>query len=239
MHKTATGIRDTMSMKPVHSLFLEGGNAPHQQISNARNDDESAEDYLGRRHEFREKVASQRGTERAEAADVTDVIINLRKVSSKLEIAISACCERVARADDSSPTHRSRLIPVFPANYVVPATPNSLKDKPNKNPTQKATNLGILRSGQSMHFVKLLVMNCPRHEVGHRALAVAILQRTVEWEISSIDHPQLKSSPFDSINAADDDLCIQSTLGLLNTDLKESFNVHAKRTKSFLAAGKH
>ena len=228
-----------MSIKPVHSLFLEGGNAPHQQNSNTRNNDESAEDYLLRRNEFREKVSSQRGAEHAEAADVKDVIINLRKVASKLEIAISACCERVARADDRSPTHRSRLIPVFPANYVVPAMPNSLKGIPNKNLKQTATNLGILRSGQSMHFVKLLVMNCPRHEVGHRALAVAILQRTVEWEISSIDHPQFKSSSFDSINAAEDDQCIQSTLGLLNTDLKESFNVHAKRTKSFLAAGEH
>ena len=230
-----------MSMKPSHSLFLEGGCASRQHKSKTQSHDERGDDYLFRRNAFREKVSSQRAAECVEAPDRTDgndVILILRRLASKLEIEMSACCERAPyRTDDSSPIHRSRSIPVFPANYVVfPDTSNSSNDLPNKN-SKSATNMGILRSGKSMHFVKLLAMNCPRQEVGHRALAVAILQRTVEWEISSIDHTQLKSSSFDLFDAAVDDQCLQNTIGLLNTDLKENFNVHAKRTTTFLAAG--
>ncbi len=229
-----------MSMKPSHSLFLEGGGASRQHKSKTRSHDERGDDYLFRRNTFREKVSSQRAAECIEAvdrADGNDVISILRRVASKLEIEMSACCERAPSYRTDSPIHRSRSIPVFPANYVaVPDTSNSSNDLPNKN-CKTATNIGILRSGKSMHFVKLLAMNCPRQEVGHRALAVAIMQRTVEWEISSIDHPQLKSSSFDLFDAAVDDQRLQNTIGLLNTDLKESFNVHAKRTKTFLAAG--
>ncbi|KAL3782004.1 hypothetical protein ACHAW5_004523 [Stephanodiscus triporus] len=230
-----------MSIKPFHSLFLER-DASRQHKSKTPSHDERADDYLSKRSEFREKISSQRRAENvevvsaADCGDAKDMITNLRKAASKLEIAMTVCCERVAyRADDSG--HRSRIIPVFPANYVVPEKSKSSKDPPNKNSKPTATNLGILRSGKSMHFLKLLVMNCPRHEVAHRALAVAILQRTVEWEISSIGHPQLKTSSFDLFSFTGDEQLIQNTIGLLNTDLKESFTMHAKRTKSFLAAG--
>lgn len=234
-----------MSIKPFHSLFLEG-DASRQHKSKTPNHDERVDDYLSRRSEFREKISSQRraeyveGGSTADRGDAKDMITNLRKAASKLEIAMTVCCERVAyRADDSGLIHRSRIIPVFPANYVVPEKSNSSKDPPNENSKPTATNLGILRSGKSMHFLKLLVMNCPRHEVAHRALAVAILQRTVEWEISSIGHPQLKTSSFDLFNFTGDEQLIKNTIGLLNTDLKESFTMHAKRTKSFLAAGRY
>ena len=230
----------SMSMKPSHSLFIEGGGASRHHKSKTRSHDERGDDYLFRRNTFREKVSSQRAAECVEAADRADgndVVSILRRVASKLEIEMSACCERAPSYRTDIHIHRSRSIPVFPANYIaVPGTSNSSNDLPNKN-SMTATNIGILRSGKSMHFVKLLAMNCPRQEVGHRALAVAIMQRTVEWEISSIDHPQLKSSSFDLFDAAVDDQRLQNTIGLLNTDLKKSLNVHAKRTKTFLAAG--
>ena len=108
-----------------------------------------------------------------------------------------SCCERVIIPTTEEVVHRSRIIPVSPANWdddaddiVVPAVVKKLdaqsssKVEPSSSPRNNnklsslpldaTNNSGILRIDKSMHFAKLLVMNC--YDVNHRAMAIAILQ---------------------------------------------------------------
>ncbi|KAL9185023.1 hypothetical protein ACHAXT_002800 [Thalassiosira profunda] len=137
-------------------------------------------------------------------------IAKLQGLASRLELAVAACCERAPSDSEvhdgdgegrgpSSPTSaaqhhsRSRLHrPLFPSNYVAPdpsaepdaSTSSSQIKIEEANKPKGPTKGGILRSGKEGHFAKLLFMYFPKQSVGHRALAVAILQRTVDWEKS-------------------------------------------------------
>jgi len=271
---------------PIHHVLLVGG-SNGAGPSKTSNDVDDIEDYLSLRHEFRKRVAeSQRTgnftkTEPDTGTVVVDNLANdggkdgmmiLRGMASQLEIAMVSCCERVIIPTTEEVVHRSRIIPVSPANWddddddtVVPAvvkkldaqssssSSSSSKVEPSSSPRNNnklsslpldATNKnGILRIDKSMHFAKLLVMNC--YDVNHRAMAIAILQRTIECEISTIDHQLINKNSMSKLfhvnSSTDDDdhgeQRIINTIGLLNTELKQSFSLNAKRTKSFLAAG--
>ena len=263
----------------IHHVLLVGSGSNDAGPSKASTNDVDIEDYLSLRREFQKKVASSQrsGNFTRTDDDAGTVVVDrtndggkdgmmiLREMTSRLEIAMVSCCERVIIPTTEEVVHRSRIIPVSPANWdddddiVVPgvvkkldAMSSSSKVEPSSSPRNfdklsslplDATNKsGILRIDKSMHFVKLLVMNC--YDVNHRAMAIAILQRTIECEISTIDHPQINKNSMSKlfhVNSTDDDdhgeQRIINTIGLLNTELKQSFSLNAKRTKSFLAAG--
>ena len=171
-----------------------------------------SKDYLFLRHEFRKKKTSKRRANHnsndsqntsGEGNGSTDGP-SLQSMASPLEIALAKCCEHLPSATDGSGnqaptqstashhTHRSRLHrPVCPSNYESgpePSAPNQESDQKycaspskhsGKNPPTKS---GVLLHGKEGHFAALVGMHCPSSAVGHRSLALAILQRTVDWE---------------------------------------------------------
>ncbi|KAL7532972.1 hypothetical protein ACHAWF_004302 [Thalassiosira exigua] len=182
--------------KPFHVLLLPGGSKSSLRggdgTSHDDRGDEDVDDYLSRRNKFRKNDASRNRVGISQVDSSADQ--SLRILASKLEIAIAACCERRDNADGPSlsssnhPRHRSGLHrPLFPSNYVAPeSTLSSSMPSPDRKryENEHANYSVILQSGKEGHLLKLLVMYCPKHAVGHRALAIAVLQRTVDWESS-------------------------------------------------------
>ena len=230
-------IHDMTARK--HALLLSAERDPlNQDLSEKTVHVEPIDDYLSRRHEFWKKArpTTVEDVPVAIQGTIKDVMNPLRQVSSQIEIAMALCCERIP----------NRAVQVHPprsatTKRIAFPTPKSLN-----NPvtdimcsSHGATNLGILREGKEGYFLKLLSMYCPRHAVGNRALAVAILQRTVEWEKTSI----LGNSPSETISSTGlpdtkDEQDSQNTdvsLGIGQKDI--SCMIPSTRTKSFLAAG--
>lgn len=228
------------SSKPFHVLLLAGGKRSRPEGDDARDGrgvgvDGGFDDYLRRRGDFRRKAASRRGRGTSGTAVVRGGDgssgadgdgdggkgakgggpTSLRNLASPLEIALSACCERgdAPRGDGG-------------VDDDVPA--------PKNGATTSAA--GVLRSGREGHFLKLLLMYCPKHAVGHRALALAILQRTVDWEISNNDAGHCSKVKMESTSKlgagenAGDERRARTRWTSLN-------DIHAERIASFLTAG--
>jgi hypothetical protein len=115
-------------------------------------------------------------------------------MATPLELALVACCRRLSTEDRQSSAQktspRSRLHrKICPSNYD--ADTDEEEEEPSKikveeEPDQSTLpGSGILRRGKECHFLSLLCMHCTANALGHRALALAILQRTVDWEASA------------------------------------------------------
>lgn len=178
-------------------------------LSSRRSSEKKGEkDYLIRRHEFQKKKESRGKNNRfgAVGRGVSGSIVQdpeggtddeneppLHSMASPLEIALAKCCERPGDDDKiesrSTPhIHRSRFHrPICPSNYDSASESMPMEDaelqldnsRVVKKSPQKA---GVLRRGQEGHFAALIAMFCPASAVGCRAMALAILQRTVAWE---------------------------------------------------------
>ena len=201
-------MADDTTKPPFHVLFLPGGSISRElqseqaEISSAFTRD----DYVTRRHEFWKKKASSpkisKGvTEYPVGSEVLtdggDDRSMLRMVSTSLEIALVGCCKRLPRDEcQSTPLkpQRSRLHrKVCPSNYDV--DPEEVNENDGDDPqldtaeetkSQPASQKsGILRREKECHFLSLLCMHCTASALGHRALALAILQRTVDCEASA------------------------------------------------------
>lgn len=210
-----------------HALLLPAGaNSLNQNQFDTTIQVDHLDDYLTRRHEFWKKDPSSRTSKIVEDLPVSlpgtikDVMNPLRRVSSQIEIAMALCCERIPK----------QSVPVDPPRSTKRITPPTSTSNPVADALASnhgATNSGVLREGKEGYFLKLLSMNCPKHAVGNRALAIAILQRTVDWEKSTV--------------LGDSALEIVSFAGIRGTmDEQHSRNsiMPSTRTKSFLAAGK-
>ena len=199
---------------PFHVLFLPGGNT---SLESKTGPDEkltpliAREDYLTHRFEFwKRKAASNQQV----ARDVTEYPVDssrlngggenkavLRQMSTPLELALVDCCERLApdrcQFLQLKPLHRSRLHrPICPSNYDAGPEEGDAEQQNqpsgaiegSKSKSSILRETGILLRGKECHFLSLLCMHCTARAVGHRALALAILQRTVDWEVSN-DRP--------------------------------------------------
>jgi hypothetical protein len=124
----------------------------------------------------------------------------LRCIATPLELALVGCCERLppesCEFTPVKPLHRSRLHrPICPSNYDADSEERDNGDKADipdvtveENTSSQQPTLhkcGILLREKECHFLSLLCMHCTANALGHRALALAILQRTVDWEAST------------------------------------------------------
>ncbi|KAL3787362.1 hypothetical protein HJC23_004387 [Cyclotella cryptica] len=187
---------------PFHVLFLPGGNRTRESRCHPGDSSPATRvDYLSRRREFWRKKASKRRIDPSDSSEYSvsaDIISSsgddgevLHRLATPLELALVECCERVApdhgQSTTQKPIHRSRLHrPVRPSNYDDDSDSSNDEDQseeaesePKRVESQKS---GILRRGKECHFLSLLCMYCTSQALGHRALALAILQRTVDWE---------------------------------------------------------
>ena len=231
-------------MSPFHVLLLAGGDTARKKQSNNNIDDDdkgNVDDYITCRNKFqKEKATSSYHTSMPDRSGVN------YNISHNLEIAMAVCCERIPRKTDGTqdePSHQTSSSsihrPIFPANYTAPATADKDNCKEGRRKTKQgiktepsttSKNVYILRSGQEWHFLKLLVMYCPKNAVGHRALAMAILQQTVEWELKDQSSQKSVSTPELTASSA-------YTKGDEHAP-KEEGDVHeAQRIMSFLTAG--
>ena len=230
-------------MSPFHVLLLAGGDTARKKQSNNNIDDDdkgNVDDYITCRNKFqKEKATSSYHTSIPDRSGVN------YNISHNLEIAMAVCCERIPRKTDGTqdePSHQTSSSsihrPIFPANYTAPATADKDNCKEGRRKTKQgiktepsttSKNVYILRSGQEWHFLKLLVMYCPKNAVGHRALAMAILQQTVEWELKDqSSSPELTASS--TYTKGDEHAPKEERM--------ESGDVHeAQRIMSFLTAG--
>lgn len=194
----------TTAASPFHVLFFPGGDkSPQHEEGDKSIESVGLDDYLSRRNEFRKKAASRHQSANAKVDMAVAPSVPIRTLASPLEIAMAACCERVSHegsddaAQSSSPQHSRHRSgstglhrPIQPSNYTDEDSPPTQLQGSNRECTEKASGTKnasyILQSGKEGHFVKLLFNYCPKDAVGHRALAVAILQRTVDWEVSSL-----------------------------------------------------
>lgn len=234
-------------MSPFHVLLLAGGDTARKKQSNNNIDDDDKgnvdDDYITCRNKFqKEKATSSYHTSMPDRSGVNYTI------SHNLEIAMAVCCERIPRKTDGTqdePSHQTSSSsihrPIFPANYTAPAPAEKDNCKEGRRKTKQgiktepsttSKNVYILRSGQEWHFLKLLVMYCPKNAVGHRALAMAILQQTVEWELKDQSStPELTASS--TYTKGDEQYAPKE-------ERMESGDVHeAQRIMSFLTAGKY
>ena len=235
-------------MSPFHVLLLAGGDTSRKKQSNNNIDDDeggnNVDDYITCRNKFQKEKATSYQTSMSDRSGVN------YDTSHNLEIAMAVCCERIPRKADEDgtqdePSHQSSSSsihrPVFPANYTAPATveKDNFKEGRRKTkqgiktePSTTSKKVYVIRSGQEWHFLKLLVMYCPKHAVGHRALAMEILQQTAEWELKekSLSTPDLAASSTytkgDGQHAPKEEIL-------------ESGGVQAERIMSFLTAGKY
>ncbi|KAL7516163.1 hypothetical protein ACHAWX_005139 [Stephanocyclus meneghinianus] len=190
-----------LTTPPFHVLLLPGGNTSCESRSQPGDACPATRvDYLSRRHEFWRKKASNCTVENSASTEYrvsVDTLKNededqvLQSMATPLELALVECCERVAsdhrQTATHKPIHRSRLHrPICPSNYDDDIDSSKDEDhcddeesKPKRFVSQK---LGVLRRGKECHFLSLVCMYCTSHALGHRALALAILQRTVDWE---------------------------------------------------------
>ncbi len=254
IHPLATHHRPPLRRRPPtttmaarisqHALLLPTRGDPlNEDQSGTISKAERSDDYLSRRHEFWTKDPPSR-TAKILVEDVPssiqgtvkDVMNPLRKVSSQIEIAMALCCERIP----TQLAHVHNPPRSAPSKRIALPTPSTnTPDTVASAPSHDATNLGILREGKEGYFLKLLSMYCPKHAVGNRALAVAILQRTVQWERSSL-LGNTPSEPVSSVSLPDTmgEQNSQETNSSLDIGRKvSSFMMTSTRTTSFLAAG--
>lgn len=216
---------------PFHVLLLSGGDTlPQPRSDNLPIEHHSKGDYLVDRHGFQSRVLPQSGLS-TESGGVSCEISTLQSLSSQLEVAMAACCERYSHECSQLPLHLNSCSgvhrPLFPANYL----PRQLHYQCNVKSTM--TDRGILRSGKECHFLKLISLYCPKDAVGHRSLAVGILQRTVEWEVPDL-RPQSKFKPVNKSGECGRKGDMGYTCKVPGSG---SPCTQLKRTKSFLAAG--
>jgi len=190
-----------LTTSPFHVLFLPGGNTTCESRSQPGDSCPATRvDYLSRRHEFWRKKASKCRVDNSASTEYPvsfDTLKNggddqvLQSMATPLELALVECCERVApdhgQTTTQKPIHRSRLHrPICPSNYDDDTDSSEEEDQcddEESKPQQVVSHkLGVLRRGRECHFLSLLCMYCTSHALGHRALALAILQRTVDWE---------------------------------------------------------
>lgn len=211
----------TPTNSPFHVLFLPGGSTSRdlQASKGVASSFTTHDDYVARRYGFWKKEASNLKFRK----DATEYPLNselmddggedltmLRRMATPLELSLVGCCQRLSpdecKSTHQKPPHRSRLHrPICPSNYdaetedeeIEPDAPNfKVKEDPGQS-TQHHS--GILLRGKERHFLSLLCMHCTATALGHRALALAILQRTVEWEKTNIpdaSHSHHVMQPF-------------------------------------------
>jgi hypothetical protein len=194
-----------MSKAPFHVLFLPGGTTSRDSKSGQGQASSftTRDDYLTRRYGFWKKKASDQKLARGSTEyvvndevlnDIGDDLTVLRRMATPLELALVGCCQRLSTEDRQSSaqktTPRSRLHrKICPSNYD--ADTDEEEEEPSKikveeEPDQSTLpGSGILRRGKECHFLSLLCMHCTANALGHRSLALAILQRTVDWEASA------------------------------------------------------
>lgn len=194
---------------PFHVLFLPGGNTSRdsQSIKREASSLTTRDDYVSRRYGFWKKKASNHklGKNSSEYPvneevldDGGDDLAVLRRMATPLELSLVGCCHQLSPDECKSTAHkqlhRSRLHrPICPSNYDADTDdedtkedPSSVKAEEEEQEQQPALhNSGILLKGKECHFLSLLCMHCTTNALGHRALALAILQRTVDWEAES------------------------------------------------------
>ena len=210
-----------------HALILPAGGAASNRNQSANTIQvKRIDDYLSQRHEFwkkdpsscKSKIFEDNNPAVADQGIINEEITSLRRVSSQIEIAMTLCCEKFPNHLDAPHSSNRRAVP----------TKNSTKD------ASETTKMGILRAGTEGHFLKLLSMYCPKHTVGNRALAIAILHRTAEWE--NCDSP-IKSVSTAGFPEATNEQRAYSTDGFLSANCKANSTFHSTRIKSFLAIG--
>jgi hypothetical protein len=193
----------TTSKAPFHVLFLPGGTTTRDSKSGQGQASSftTRDDYLTRRYGFWKKKASNQklATSLTEYPvnnqvldEVGDELTVLRRMATPLELALAGCCQRLSPEDCQfasahKTTPRSRLHrKIRPSNYDADTDEEeeeSSNIKVEEEPDQLTLpGSGILRRGKECHFLSLLCMHCTANALGHRALALAILQRTIDWE---------------------------------------------------------
>jgi len=111
---------------------------------------------------------------------------------------------------------------------------------PDADDETNTASMNILRSGKEAHFLKLLLMYCPKHAVGHRALAVAVLQQTVDWETYTASNSKTKTAvktELDADGTAGNEQHGLKIAGAASRDVRGKSHIQAKRTMVFLSAG--
>ena len=203
-----------INKQPFHVLFFPGANTSlESNISQGGlTPFTTREDYLTHRFEFWKKKAV---SNQKVAKDVTEYPVDsrlnigvdnqmtLRQMSTPLELALVDCCERLPPDNcqflQLKPLHRTRLHrPICPSNYDADPEEADLEEdgakqedqqtgaeEESKSKSSTSRKIGILIRGKECHFLSLLCMYCTDRAAGHRALALAILQRTVDWETST------------------------------------------------------
>lgn len=216
---------------PFHVLLLSGGNTsrdPQHEEFKRR------DDYLAHRFDFLKKKATKYAKDGKKDNTEYSVLLpdaktrdniddNLQSVATPLEIAMIKCCERVTPEEEQAtkPIHRSRLHrKICPSNYEE-ETPDPEESSSSFLSSQAHTDTpgytscedaqqskGVLLLGKEGHFTAMLSLYCTSHAIGHRALAIAILQRTVEREADvskqNKDIDAVKSDPDLDMNANTD-----------------------------------
>lgn len=157
-----------MTTPPFHVLLLAGGSKSGQTSLFTDNDSNSS-DYLFSRNKFQERAPHY------QVVKTCDVVSQTHKAPKELELSMAICCELIK-------TSRGPTVTIFPANYLT-----SEQFHHDSVANNKSNMSSILRLGREGHFAKLLLMYCPKKAVGQRALALAVLQRTVDWELSNVD----------------------------------------------------
>jgi len=156
-----------MTTPPFHHVLLLAGGSKSGQTSLFTENDSS--DYLFSRNKFRERAPHYQ-----QVVKTCDVVSQTHKAPKELELSMAICCEFIKTSGGT--------VTIFPANYL---TPEQFHHDSVAN--NKSNMSSILRLGREGHFAKLLLMYCPKKAVGQRALALAVLQRTVDWELSNVD----------------------------------------------------
>ena len=141
-------------------------------------------DLLRRRQAHLKKLSLRTNITKRDRARLKAIVDPSKRLASNLEVALISCCEYPESEQSSASREvKCKHRPQFPSNYMG-AAESLPKTKREKRDT-KDKSLGVLMTGKEGHFLKLMLMFCLKSDVGHRALALAILQRTAQAEAKS------------------------------------------------------
>jgi len=147
-------------------------------------------DLLHRRQAHLRKLSLRANITKRDRARLKAIVDPSKRLASNLEVALISCCEYPESEQSSASTRevKCKHRPQFPSNYIAcpPGADMLQKKRTEKRDTRDRDKaMGVLATGKEGHFLKLMLMFCMKSDVGHRALAVAILQRTAQAETKS------------------------------------------------------
>ena len=146
-------------------------------------------DLLHRRQAHLQKLSLRANITKRDRDRLKAIVDPSKRLASNLEVALISCCEHPESEQSSASREvKCKHRPQFPSNYMHVARPlgaESLQPTKTEKGDTSDKPRGVLMTGKEGHFLKLMLMFCLKNDVGHRALAVAILQRTAQAEAKS------------------------------------------------------